>query len=146
VTTTRTRVGVAPEFPPGRYGRRRDPRRARRRALPVLAVLGAVVGLLTAVALYQQYRPAEYQRQLVSFDVRSASQAQFRLQVTRPAGRPAECTVQALAYDHSAVGQTRVEIPPGPTGSGTVTVTASLRTTARAYTGEVQGCGPRAGQ
>lgn len=148
VTTTRTRdtgAGEAPVFPPGRYGRRRDPRRARRRALP-LAVVGAVLGLVIAVALYQQYRPAEYQGQLLSFDVRSASQAQFRLQVTKPAGQPAECSVQALAYDHSAVGQTDVRIPPGSSDSTSVTVTASLRTSARAYTGEVQGCGPTTGK
>jgi hypothetical protein len=151
VTTTRTpgagaRDGEAPVFPAGRYGRRRDPRRARRRALPLLVTLGAVVGLLVAVALYQRYRPAEYQGQLLRFDVRSASQAQFQLQVSKPAGRPAECSVQALAYDHSAVGQTRVAIPPGPSGSTTATVTASLRTSAKAYTGEVLGCGPTTGK
>lgn len=149
VTTTRTRdtgAGEAPVFPPGRYGRRRDPRRARRRALPLLVVVGAVIGLVAAVALYQQYRPAEYQGQLVAFDVRSASQAQFRLQVSKPAGKPAECSVQALAYDHSAVGQTDVKVPPGSPDSTSVTVTASLRTSARAYTGEVQGCGPTTGK
>lgn len=151
VTSTRTRDtgprdSAAPVFPPGRYGRRRDPRAARRRTLPLLVVLGAVVGLVAAIALYQQYRPAEYQGQLLSFDVRSASQAQFRLQVTRPAGQPAECSVQALAYDHSAVGHTDVKIPPGSSDGTTVTVTASLRTSARAYTGEVQGCGPATGQ
>jgi hypothetical protein len=146
VTTTRTRDSEAPVFPPGRYGRRRDPRLARRRALPLVLVLGAVVGLVVAIALYQQYSPAQYQGQLLSFQVRSASQAEFRLQVSKPAGQRAECSVQALAYDHTPVGQTDVEIPPGSSDSTSVTVTASLRTSARAYTGEVVGCGRPTGK
>ena len=57
-----TAADVTPTLPPGRYGRRREPARARRRwVTAALALMVVVAGLAITVKLYRQYAQAPYQ-------------------------------------------------------------------------------------
>jgi hypothetical protein len=131
-------------FPAGRYGRRRDPVRVRRRRWLTIAVGSLVLaaGVAIAVKLYAQYAHPPYevtnldvidltdQGVTVSFDVRV------------PAGEGATCTVEGHTRNGVSVGQVDVDVPPAGPGATTIHVTYHLATSARPVTGEVPGCGP----
>jgi hypothetical protein len=108
----------APVFPPGRYGRRRAPRRRR----PVLAALLviAVVATLTAVSVDQ-----------VVVDFR----------VNLPDGASTVCVLRAR--DHAGAEVAREEVPvTAARGQRHVTVRHRLVTSARPFIGEVVRCRP----
>ncbi len=88
-------------FPPGRYGRRRDPARQRRRRWLTYLAAGLVIaaGVAIAVKLYRQYAHAPYQVTVV--DVRDISDHGVTVifDVTTPAGQGALCTVRGHTRD-----------------------------------------------
>jgi len=128
-------------FPPGRYGRRRDPHRRRWLAW-VLAIVVAAAGLGVAVKLYSQYADAPYQVRIVRVTDLSDDRVTVTFEVRLPAGASAKCTVLAHTRDGEEVGRAEVTVPPAVPGQRTAVVTYTLATSKRPVTGEVPGCGP----
>jgi hypothetical protein len=122
-------------FPPGRYGRRREPRRRRRGAttLALLAVLGVTLAL--AVGLYQRYGDRSYEPEVVGYSEVTDRQIMIRFRVRLPAGKGAVCAVRARSRDGIVVGRAEVPVPAGATE-----VSYRLATSARAFVGEVPRC------
>lgn len=133
---------TAPVFPPGRYGRRRERRRASRWALPALVVLVVVAGLAVTATLYRRYAGGGQVRgTVVAYDVVADDRVRVRFTVRGADGAAATCTVRARGADGAEVGRAEVAVPATRTGDDR-TVTAELVTTGRAVTGEVQRCAP----
>jgi hypothetical protein len=136
VPQTHARTTPAPPvFPPGRYGRRREPARRRRgaMALALLAVLAVSAAL--AVRLYQRYGDPAYRADVVAYTEITDSQVLVRFRVHLPAGREAVCAVRARDRAGTVVGRADV---PVPAGRGEVTY--RLSTTARPFVAEVVRC------
>jgi hypothetical protein len=119
-----------------RYGRR-APRSTRSKA--VLAVAGLAV--LTAVTLlvwaaFVRAQPG-VEGLTVSYDVRSDREVTVRLEVTKPDGRAAECTVVAQDRDTRIVGSRTLTVPAPGARAYADTV---LETTRRAILGKVESC------
>lgn len=133
---------LAVSFPPGRYGRRRDPARARRRWVAyVLAVAVMVLGVAIAVKLYRQYAQAPYEVRMISVTDITERGVTVTFEVRHPAGEAALCTVVAHSREGEQVGLASVPVAADP--DQTVSrITYSLVTTKRPVTGEVPGCGP----
>lgn len=137
-------TGTAVTFPPGRYGRRRQPRPTRRAApaLLLVIVLAATVGI--AVKLFRQYGNPAYRADVTA--VRIADRESIVVfRVTKPAGRPASCGVRARSRDGADVGRATVAVPAGGPGTTAVTVTYRLPTRARAFAVDVPRCGAPTG-
>jgi uncharacterized protein (DUF58 family) len=131
-----TNTPAAPVFPPGRYGRRRAPRRARRWlpfALAALVVLGA---LALVARLYGQYGNSPYDPRITATEQISDSSVTVTLTVRKRTNDPALCRVQARDRSGAEVGYAEVPVGPG----GTATVRYRLATTARPYAVDVLGC------
>jgi hypothetical protein len=118
-----------------RYGRRPPGRRR-------LLIIG--VGCLTVVALawlgwaaWAHSNP-EVDGGLESFDVVSAHEVRVVITVRRDTGDAVDCTVQARAADHLLVGDERVTIAAGD--SGTVRFVGSISTEREATTVTVTDC------
>jgi Domain of unknown function (DUF4307) len=123
-----------PVFPPGRYGRRREPTR-RRWVLPfALSVVVSVMALL-ALKLYTQYGSQQYSPTVLSLTnvTKTSVTVTFRVQKPSPA---AVCTVDAEARDGSVVGTSNVPVPIGTD----VTVSYAITTTDRPHIAEVPSC------
>ena len=121
-------------FPPGRYGRRREPIR-RRWVLPVvLAAVVAVMALL-AVKLYTQYGTPQYSPTVLSLANVTNTSVTVEFRVQKPSAA-AVCTVNAEAKDGSVLGTSDVPVPVGTE----VTVTYTITTTGRPFIAEVPGC------
>lgn len=133
--------GQPPVFPPGRYGRRREPRRSRRwlRLLSVVAAVAVTIGI--AVRFYQRFGDPNYQPQLITYTEITDSQVVVDFSVTLPPGSSAVCLVRALARDGSVVGSEEVQVT-APPGERLVTVSHRLATTARPMAGDVPRCWP----
>ena len=134
-----------PVFPPGRYGRRRDPAYQRRRRWAMyLAAAVVIVGTVAiSVKLYRQYAQAPYAVTIVTIDEPTDHGVTVTFDVTTPPGQGATCTVRAHTRDGERVGEAQVDVQPGAAGQTVSRVTYSLVTTKRPVTGEVPGCGPR---
>ena len=125
-----------PTFPPGRYGRRRDPAR-RRRWLPYVLVVPVVAGAVwLAVVLYGKYGSGGYQATLESYGSISDTQVTMRFSVHKPDDRPAVCRVHAQDRSMAEVGYAEVTVPAGRN----VEVTYTLKTSSRAYGVDILGC------
>jgi hypothetical protein len=134
---------AAPVFPPGRYGRRREPRRARRWIPAVIAVVAVVAGLALALRLHQQYGERAYDAELVRYTDVTDTQVVVHFRVSLPAGKSATCTVRARNRAGVEVGRAQVPVPPGPDRRPLITY--RLATSERPVSGEIQGCGPATG-
>jgi hypothetical protein len=134
----------APEFPPGRYGRRRDPVRQRRRRLiaGLLAVVVGAAGVAIAIKLYNQYVAAPYRVSSVTTTAVTDTSVTVTFEVTLPAGSGASCTVIAETRTGEQVGGAEIPVPPAPDGQNATHVTYKLTTSERAFAGTVPGCGP----
>ncbi len=129
-----------PVFPPGRYGRRREPRR-HRRWVPAAAALAVVVaGVAVAVLLHQRYGEGPYDAEVVRYTEVTDSQVVVEFRVNLPAGKAALCTLRARNRAGLEVGRAQVRVPPS--NDPHPLVTHRLATSGRPVTGEVQGCGP----
>ncbi|WP_319462123.1 DUF4307 domain-containing protein [Micromonospora sp. RTP1Z1] len=131
----------APVFPPGRYGRRREPGR-RRPLLPALlaVVLLATLGL-AAVKLYRQYGDPRFDAEVITYTQITDSQVVVDFRVTVPEGGSATCLVRARASDGAEVGHEEVTVTARP-GERRVEVRHRLATSARPFIGEVLRCRP----
>ncbi|GIH12049.1 DUF4307 domain-containing protein [Rugosimonospora africana] len=128
---------TAPVFPPGRYGRRRDPRRGRRWLAWLLLAPVLVAGLWLAFRLYDQYADSSnYQSVVTGFTVINDQQVDVRYEVGKADTNPATCRLQATDQRSSEVGYAEVSVPAGSDVRGSYTLT----TTARAYNVTVLGC------
>ncbi|MFD2764129.1 DUF4307 domain-containing protein [Micromonospora eburnea] len=131
----------APVFPPGRYGRRRNPGRRRPvlRAL-LVAVLLAAMGLVAA-KLYNQYGDPEYRAEVITYTGITDSRVVVDFRVTLPPGGSATCLLRARAHDGAEVGHTEVVVNAEP-GARHATVRHEVPTSARPFIGEVLRCRP----
>nr|WP_240939994.1 DUF4307 domain-containing protein [Planosporangium flavigriseum] len=125
----------APVFPPGRYGRRRDPRPARRGLTTLLAVAVGVVLLALSVTLYQRYGSPDYRPQVVHFQT-ADDQVTLRFEVHKSNDRPAVCHVRARNQAGAEVGAADVPVSAG----NPVTVTYTLKTSGPPVSAEVPVC------
>ncbi len=124
-------------FPPGRYGRRREPRK-RSWALRVAAGIGVVLMLGIAFKLYQQYGKEDFSPTVLRYSNVTTSSITVTFDVQKQAGDKATCTLQAFAYTGEQLGEAQV-----PVAAGTdVRVTYTLPTTAKAYVAEIPSCQP----
>ncbi|MFG2053528.1 DUF4307 domain-containing protein [Micromonospora sp. NPDC048930] len=131
----------APVFPPGRYGRRREPGRRRPFLLAlVAAVLLAILGLV-AGKLYSQYGDPEYRAEVITYTGITDSRVVVDFRVTVPPGGSATCLLRARSHDGAEVGHAEVTITARP-GQRHVTVSHEVPTTARPFIGEVLRCRP----
>ncbi|WP_406046388.1 DUF4307 domain-containing protein [Micromonospora sp. NBC_00898] len=133
----------APVFPPGRYGRRREPGR-RRPLVPLLlaVVLLATLGLVAA-KLYRQYGDPRYDAQVTTYTEITDSQVVVDFRVTVPTGGSATCVLRARAADGAEVGREEVTVTARP-GERQVDARHRLATSARPFIGEVLRCRPAA--
>lgn len=138
--TKATTSSAAPVFPPGRYGRRRAPRRRRRWVAAVAALVTVLAGLALAVRLNQLYGESPYDTELVRFTDVTDTQVVIQFRVNLPAGEAADCTVRARNRAGAEVGRAQLRVPPNPDPRPVVTY--RLVTSERPVTGEIRGCGP----
>jgi hypothetical protein len=132
-----TNAPDAPVFPPGRYGRRRDPRRSRRRWLPVAALALLVLGTLAVgTRLYGRYGNPPYQASVTGIEQITDSSVTVTFTVRKRDAGPAVCRVQAKDRSAAEIGYAEVPVA----GAGTVQVRYTLRTSARPYAVDVLGC------
>lgn len=129
-----------PYFPPGRYGRRREPRPTRHWVPVALGVAVAALGVVAAVLLTQQYgagRP--YDVTVERFYDMTDSQVVVVFSVVVPEGETAICAVRARDADGNEVGRDEIRVAP-PAGLTRPQVEHRLETTGPPVTGEVQRC------
>lgn len=128
-------------FPPGRYGRRRQPRRSSRWLSVLLAAaLAAALGLVT-VRLYQRYGDPNYRAEVITYTDITDSQVVITFRVTVPTGGAAACVLRARSRDGAEVGRETIVIKATP-GDQHPTLRHRLATTARPMVGEVMRCRP----
>ena len=112
-----------------------------RRRRPVVVALAVV--LLLAGAAWVTWAAGHHGRpsvtsQLAAYQVRGEHAVRTTFTVTRRDPRvAASCLLQAVAADHSGVGELTVPVRSGPASSR---VSATLRTERRATTVELLGC------
>jgi hypothetical protein len=140
-TETRDERVSAPDavaFPPGRYGRRREPRG--RRPVLTAALYAAVLaaGLGVSWSLYDQYGHGDYATNLLAFDDSTPGQVDITFEVFKPAGEGALCRVRSRNMDGAEIGSAEVAIPASD--ATRVETTYTLPVTGDPNTGEVQRC------
>ena len=126
--------GAGPVFPPGRYGRRREPTRRRWVVPVVLAAVVAVMALLV-VKLFTQYGSPQYSPTVLSLTnvTETSTTVKFRVQKPVPGRR--------LYGDRRGPRRERPRIVDVPVPVGTdVTVSYTITTTDRPYIAEVPSC------
>ncbi|HEU0240631.1 MAG TPA: DUF4307 domain-containing protein [Micromonosporaceae bacterium] len=121
-------------FPPGRYGRRREPVR-RRWVLPLALVAVIALTGLVALKLYTQYGTQQFSPTVLSLTNVTNSTVTVTFRVAKPEG-PAVCTINAEARDGTILGTSDVPVPAG----SVVTVTHTVTTSGRPYIAEVPAC------
>jgi hypothetical protein len=136
--TTATSPGPGPMFPPGRYGRRRAPRRTRRWVTGALAALTVLATVGLAGLLYQRFGVPAYDPTVVRYDEITDTGVTIDFRVHKPAGHTATCHLRSRGHEGGEVGAADVAVPTG----ATVEVRYRLVTTARPVTAEVTRCDP----
>ncbi|MFF3866972.1 DUF4307 domain-containing protein [Micromonospora sp. NPDC001898] len=139
--THATITSGAPVFPPGRYGRRREPARRRPALVALLAVaLAAVLGVAT-FTMYGKYGDPDYDAQVITYTDITDSQVVVDFRVTVPAGGSATCALRARSHDGAELAREEVTVT-APAGESQVTARHRLTTSARPFIGEVVRCRP----
>ena len=134
-----TETHATAKYPPGRYGRRREPQPRRRWLVALVAAVVAVAGLAIAWRLFQQYGPQEYEPQVQRFYNIADDGISVDFVVRKDADKEATCRVRARSASGEEVGQADVDVPKGTD----TLVTYRLATSGRPVTVEVPACGPR---
>lgn len=130
-------TATAPVFPPGRYGRRREPRRGRRWLAYLLLAPVLAAGLWLTMKLYDQYADStNFEPIVTGFTVVSDQRVEIRYEVGKSDRRPATCRLQATGQSSNEVGYAEVSVGSGSDVRGSYTMT----TTARAHDVKVLGC------
>ncbi|MEV1144150.1 DUF4307 domain-containing protein [Micromonospora sp. NPDC049799] len=142
MTETHATTGTdAPVFPPGRYGRRRQPGRRRPLLVALLAVaLVAALGVVS-LRLYQQYGDPTYRAEVITYTEITDEQVLVDFRVTVPEGGRAVCVLRARDRAGAQVGLEQVTVTASP-GQRHVTTRHRLATSGRAFIGEVLRCRP----
>ncbi|MGI8700023.1 MAG: DUF4307 domain-containing protein [Nocardioidaceae bacterium] len=101
---------------------------------------GLVVAALLAWALWAAagQQRASVDAVVRSYRVQSEHLVSVTVDITRSTSKEAQCTVSALATDHTAVGERVVRLPAG--NSGTQSVTVPVRTEREANSADVDDC------
>ncbi|TDC82774.1 DUF4307 domain-containing protein [Micromonospora sp. KC606] len=142
MTETHTTVPPgAPVFPPGRYGRRREPGRRRPVLVGVLVAALAGVLVLAATQLYARYGDPNYDAQMITYAEVTDTGVRVDFRVTVPAGGSAVCLLRARSHDGAEVGRVEVPVAAAP-GERHLNVRHRIATTARPFIGEVLRCRP----
>ena len=102
----------------------------------IAAAATGLIGWLIWVAWF--HATHEVSGGLHSFTVVSEHQLDVVLDIHREGTRPVECTVTALAEDHTAVGEDLVRLPAGAAGDHRLV--ASIRTDREATSAKVSNC------
>ncbi len=129
-----------PQFPPGRYGRRRERRTARRWVIVTLGAGAVTLTLALAGVAYVRQR-SDVQASVTGFVVGGDS-VRITFVLRRPADDDVVCVLRARDARGAEVGRARLRIPAG---NSTVRTTYLLRTHGRPNTGEVYGCSAGSG-
>ncbi|AEV81866.1 hypothetical protein ACPL_969 [Actinoplanes sp. SE50/110] len=132
---------TTPVFPPGRYGRRREPGRRRPLGLVVAAVVCGVLALGLTWAYYQKFGRTDYSPEIVGWNEPTDTEMVIKFRVRVPAGESAACMLRARDYQGYELGTRTVTVPARP-GGGEIVVTGSVPTTARGSVGDVMSCRP----
>ena len=101
-----------------------------------------VVALVLAVlqTLWGRYTSPGVTGNVLGFTVQSATAVEVRVAVAKKPGARAYCIVRSRAADGSEVARDVLAVDEVGTPARTARAQITLRTTARAVTGEVQGC------
>ncbi|MCU1692500.1 MAG: hypothetical protein JWM64_1591 [Frankiales bacterium] len=105
----------------------------------VLAVVGALVGLVFAIGLFRQLGPETgASTQLRGYVVESDTAVRVEFELARTPGAAVYCVLRARGVQGTEVGRLEVDVPPSSKRSTVVRET--VPTTSRAVTGELVGC------
>jgi len=137
--TPATTTSTAPVFPPGRYGRRRAPRRRRPWLAALLALAAVVAGTAVTVRLYRLYGDPTYDPKVITYTGITDREIVVDFQVTVPAGGSAECLLRARSRNGAEVGRAEVTVHAEP-GQNRIITSYRLATTERPFIGEVTRC------
>ncbi|WP_433610729.1 DUF4307 domain-containing protein [Dactylosporangium sp. CA-139114] len=136
--TTAKETHATDKYPPGRYGRRREPQPRRRWLVFALAAVVAVAGLAIAWQLYRQYGPQDFEPQVQRFYNVTDDGITVDFVVRKEPDLRATCSVRARSASGQEVGLAQVDVPEGAEAQ----VTYRLATSDRPVTVEVPACGP----
>lgn len=125
---------IPPDLLRDRYGIR--PRRQPGPFAAVAAVVALALLIWTGWAVWR-HADGITQGQVTSFDVTSPHQVRVTLDIGIPGGGTAACTVEALAGDHTLVGQATVRVT---SHSGHAVRILVIRTERAATTADVVAC------
>lgn len=122
-------------YPSGRYGGRSRPR------WRTFALSGLGIALLTAVVSWYGLKNANppISPTVLAYNVVSDQVTTVTFDVVKPASQAVVCAVEALDVNGVDVGRATVTLPAG---QHDITRTVTLRTSARAITGQVEECDP----
>lgn len=134
-----TETHATAKYPPGRYGRRREPQPRRRWLVVAAALVVAVAGLAITFKLFQQYGPKEFEPEVQRFYSVTDDGITIDFIVHKDAGEEATCRVRARSASGAEVGRAEVDVPAG----ADPLITYRLATSDRPVTAEVPACGPR---
>ncbi|WP_432995808.1 DUF4307 domain-containing protein [Dactylosporangium sp. CA-233914] len=129
---------TTPKYPPGRYGRRREPQPRRPWLVLALAAVVAVAGLAIAWQLYAQYGPQDFEPQVQRFYNVTDDGITVDFVVRKEPDKRATCSVRARSASGEEVGLAQVDVPTGAEAY----VTYRLATSDRPVTVEVPACSP----
>jgi hypothetical protein len=139
--THATTTAGAPVFPPGRYGRRREPGRRSPALVALLVVALAAVLVATTFTLYGRYGDPTYDAQVITYTDVTDTQVVVHFRVTVPEGGATTCVLRARTHDGAEVAREEVTVTAAP-GASQVTTRHRLTTTSRPFIGEVVRCRP----
>ena len=131
---------AAPVFPPGRYGRRREPRQTPRWIVFLAAAAMAVAAGFVGVSLYRAYGEGDYSTAVTEFSA-ADDHVVITILVRLPEGEAARCVLRARDISGAETGREEIVVRPGPDPARTI-ASHRLPTRARPVTGEVVGCRP----
>ena len=108
-----------------------------------MTVLALVIfaSVLLTVRLYRQWGDPDYDAQIVSWDVVSASQLSMQFTVRVPAGGSTRCVLRGRDYGGNEVGRREVTLSAQGDAT-TIAAVETVPTTARAAVADVVRCQP----
>ena len=126
-----------PAYTAGRYGGRREPRRARPWLAVLLATLILAGATVLALRLYLTYGEPPHAGRVLAETDRTDTAVTVRFEVrSRADDRPVTCRLRARGFDGAVVGSAEVVVPAGRR----VVQTYTLPTRARAALVDIPGC------